>query len=111
MGMAESSVDLKPYRIALEALISHQKPIKLSQMLGYAAANIDDPELRNILKSYISKLPTHKYMPQDPIRMIVEEHVYKNIGEVVSFIEGLIDAGPLSWEILAEKYGWTPPES
>lgn len=106
--MPDDKVDLKPYRTALEALISYNRPVKLSQMLGNAAANVEDPELRTVFKAYIAALP-RGYAANEPLRMADEKHRFQGVADTIEYIEQIIDAGQLSWEILAQTYGWMPP--
>jgi len=108
--MTNEKTDLKPYRTALEALISHHRPAKLSQMLGNAAANLEDPKLREILKKYIKALPTKGYGSADPFCISEDFRFSNSAANTIQYIEQVIDAGDLSWEVLAETYGWTPPE-
>lgn len=108
--MTNEKTDLKPYRTALEALISHHRPAKLSQMLGNAAANLEDPSLREILKKYIKALPTNGYGSTDPFCISEDYRFSDSADSTIKYIEQVIDAGDLSWEVLAETYGWSPPE-
>lgn len=108
--MTNEKTDLKPYRVALEALLSHHRPAKLSQMLGNAAANLEDPTLREILKKYIKALPTKGFGSTEPFCISEEFNFSEGVAQTIEYIEQVIDAGDLSWEILAENYGWTPPK-
>jgi len=86
------TVNIKPYRVALEALIAHQPPSKLSAMLGNAAANLDDPELRNVLMTYIERLDDEiKYHGREPIR-ILGNYKFAKSKETVDYVNNIIDS-------------------
>lgn len=106
--MPNNTVDLAPYRHALEAIISHHPPAKLSAMLGHAAANLDDPWLREQLKSFIQRLP--RMADQTPIRILDYMPDKEQVLDVMAYIEGVIDAQERAWEVIAESYGWKPQE-
>jgi hypothetical protein len=112
------AVNLKPYRLALEALISHQTESKMSALLGSAAANLDDPWLRERLKDFIDSMdfdPISKG-PKRLARMIKYNSPLRRenpdllVAQLIEYIEEIIDSAESAWEILARDYGWTPPD-
>jgi hypothetical protein len=118
----DEKVNLKPYRKALEALLSHHTESKMSAFLGSAAANLDDPWLRNHLKAFIDKIDpaTNSYGEKGPKRlhrMVAyignpEQRLDSNkvVSELIEYIERVIDADESAWEIIASEYGWEPTD-
>ena len=112
--MPVDEVNLKPYRQALEALISHQTEAKMSALLGSSAANLDDPWLRENLKKLINNIHV------DPYSKPVAKRLHSMIGhsvntkayidELIEYIEEIIDAKESAWEVIASNYGWVQSE-
>ena len=90
--MTTPKVNLKPYRVALEALITHNTPVKISGMLGSAAANVENPELRVVLKSYINQLDNYVVGPTSRTSIRLER-----MGYVFDGVKGV------SWSILNSR--------
>ena len=118
--MPDKINNLKSYRQALEALVSHQTEAKMSALLGSAAANLDDPWLRDKLKLLINNISishlTDKY-PKRITEMVgfmdgypSHTHAEELVDELIEYIERIIDAEDAAWEIIAIEYGWQPPE-
>ena len=101
-------VNLKPYRLALEALLSHTTPAKLNTMLSHAAANLDDPKLREILINYIEVLDTYVRRDSRLLIIILNDTMFPNTENAIVYIKEVIDADESAWEIIASSYGWEP---
>ena len=107
-----AKVNLKPYRQALEALLSHQTTAKMSTLLGSAAANLDDPWLRGQLKTIINNIRVDSDRRSEArrlIRMLPHTFESEQLNELIEYIEDVIDANESAWEILASRYGWESP--
>ena len=98
--------NIKPYRKALEALIGHNTPAKISAMLANAAAELDDPNLRETLKKCIDRLDSEvASFPREAIR-IANDYRFPGIEKTIEYIEDIIDDEESAWELIAASYGW-----
>lgn len=103
------NIDQAPYRTALEALISRQAPTKLSGLLANAAAQLDDPNLRDALEQILQRLNSRaRIYPREPLSIREDIH---GAEEVITYIKDVIDARELAWERIAAAHGWLPPEA
>lgn len=103
---ATPQINIKPYRTILEALLANSSPAKLSGMLANAASNLDDPELRTVIKKYIDVLNymiTHTHAPNITIST---HHRFEEVEKMMQYVEDVIDANQSAWQLIAANNGW-----
>jgi predicted RecB family nuclease len=87
----------------------------MSALLGNAAANLDDPVLRDALIDILDSIHIYHYMPTKPERLVSILETVKNADEIINtliiYLTKVIDAQEAAWEKIALENGWKPPLS